>query len=260
MRKICVVVAALVTVGVVGTSCSSGSGSNTVRIALEAPITGDQSSTGVDMLRGAELAVQEANAAGGVLGKHIELVRADDKAEPGVGKQVARRAIADGITAVIGPYNSAVGVVDLPIYLHAGVIPIHLTSNSATNSEGFTVQPKDYQIAPIEARAIIHLYRAHRVAIVYDPSTYTAGIAGRLRSALKGAGVDVVRYERVATGRGNYLSVVRKLAATHPDLIYASTYYPEGGAIAKDIRRIHSGARFVAMRDVHGSIQSSTCG
>ena len=36
---------------------------------------------------------------------------------------------------------------------------------------------------------------------------------------------------------------MRKLAATHPDLIYASTYYPEGGAIAKDIRRIHSGAR-----------------
>jgi branched-chain amino acid transport system substrate-binding protein len=243
IKKPWVVLVAIIAVAALVPGCSGSSQSGTVKIALEGPITGAQASTGVDMLRAAQLAVDQANADGGILGKTIQLVRADDQADPDVGKQVAQRVIADGIVAVVGPYNSSVGVADLPIYLDAGVIPIHLTSDSETNGEGFTVQPKDYQIAPIEAKAIIDLYKAQRVAIVYDPSTYTAGIADQLQAALKKAGVAVVRYDRVPPGRQDYLGVVRKVAAAHPDLIYASTYFPEGGAIAKDIAQIHVTAR-----------------
>ena len=213
-----------------------------VSVALEAPLSGDQSSTGIDMLNGARLAVEQANARGGFLGRKIVLVSVDDQADPEVGKRVAEQTVDRGPFAVIGPYNSAVGVTNLPIYLHGGVIPIHLTSNSATNGMGFTVQPKDYQVAPVESEAIASFFGADRVAILYDPSTYTAGIAEQTRQLLQQADVEVVVYEQVDPNAGDYTDVFGKVAAGNPDLIYSSTYFPEGARIAQGLAAIGSRA------------------
>jgi branched-chain amino acid transport system substrate-binding protein len=201
-------------------------------------MTGSQSSNGEDMLRGARLAAQEADDQGGVLGRRVGILPADDKADPKVGKQVAAQMVAAKVFSVVGPYNSAVGIENLPIYLKGGVIPIHLTSNSATNKEGFTVQPKDYQVAPVESKAIIELYKARRVAIVYDPSTYTAGIASQVRSALQQAGVTVVAFEQVDPAVHTYLDQVKRIKGSDPDLFYASTYYPEGAVLAQEIQQV----------------------
>ena len=221
-------------------SCGGGGGSSgsTIKIALEAPLTGEQSSTGIDMLNGATLAVDEANHGGGVLGKQLQLVRADDKADPTTGVQVAKQMVSDHVFAVVGPYNSSVGVENLKTYLNSGVIPIHLTSNSATNGEGYTIQPKDYQVAPVEAKAITGFFHARSVAILYDPSTYTAGIAGQVKAALEGLGVHVVAYHRVNTKSHDYSTLLANVEHRHPDLLYVSTYYPQGGEIAKAYRQL----------------------
>jgi len=239
-RLVCLVVAVSATASfLLGCSGSSGGGdkNDSVVIGLEGPITGEQSSNGVDMLRAAMLAASQLNRTG-VLGKHIEVVPIDDKADENQAVKVATTAVtAHDLFAVIGPYNSAVGVKNLPTYLDHHVIPIHLTSNSATNGEGFTVQPKDYQIAPIEARAITSYFHAHRVAILYDGSTYTEGIARSLRGDLGRSGVRVVSYASVKPDAKNYTRVVRSvLAKGNPDLVYASTYYPAGGRIADALR------------------------
>jgi branched-chain amino acid transport system substrate-binding protein len=225
---------------VVGVACSSGGGSSTptVKIALEAPLTGDQSSTGIDMLNGATLAVDEANREGPVVGKRLVLVRADDKADATTGVAVAHQMVSQHVFAVIGPYNSSVGVENLKIYLDAGVVVIHLTSNSATNGEGYTIQPKDYQVAPVEAKAITGYFHAHSVAILYDPSTYTAGIAGQVRTALNDSGVRVVAYKRVDPKVHAYAGLLDHVERLHPDLLYVSTYFPQGGVIAKDYSKL----------------------
>jgi branched-chain amino acid transport system substrate-binding protein len=206
-----------------------------VRIGLEGPITGDQASNGVDMLRGARLAVEQANAEGGVLGRRIELMALDDQADPQVGIEVAQDAVDSGVFAVVGPYNSSVGIENLSLYLDAGVIPIHLTSDSATNGQGFTVQPKDYQIAPTEAAAISDFFGAQRVAVLYDPSTYTKGIATGLRDLLEEAGVTIVSFQRADPDTLEESDLVRRVVAEDPDFIYASTYFPEGAWIAQEI-------------------------
>ncbi|MDQ3873970.1 MAG: branched-chain amino acid ABC transporter substrate-binding protein [Actinomycetota bacterium] len=228
--------AALLVVLAVGTAGCGGGGSSsdTIKIVVEGPITGDQAATGTDMRNAARLAVDEANAQGGVLGREIELIEGDDKADPAAGRQVAEDAIDDDAFAVIGPYNSSVGVENLKLYVDAGIVPIHLTSNAATDGMGYTIQPKDYQVAPVEAKAITGYFKARRVAIVYDTSTYTAGIAKQLRNALRKAGVRVVLYESFPEGKLDAPAVVRKIQAARPDLFYASTYFPEGGRIAKE--------------------------
>jgi branched-chain amino acid transport system substrate-binding protein len=214
--------------------CGGGGSSETIKIVVEGPISGDQAATGTDMRNAAQLAVDQANAKGGVLGRTIELLEADDKADPAVGKEVAREAVDDGAFAVIGPYNSSVGVENLRTYVDAGIIPVHLTSNAATDGLGYTIQPKDYQVAPVEARAITGFFKARKVAIVYDTSTYTAGIAQQVRDALIQAGADVVLYESFSEDELDAADLVRKIQRTKPDLFYASTYFPEGGKIAKE--------------------------
>ena len=73
-----------------------------------------------------------------------------------------------------------------------------MTSNSVTNGKGYTVQPKDYQIAPLEAKAITGYFKATRVAIGYDESTYTKGIADQLRDLLTKANVQVAAFQTQA--------------------------------------------------------------
>jgi branched-chain amino acid transport system substrate-binding protein len=237
-RRLSVFFLALLGIASVACSPQAQTRETSIAIGLEGPITGEQSSNGVDMFRAAQLAVDEANADGGVLGKHIELIKIDDKADPAVGAKAAGDAIARGIFAVVGPYNSAVGVANLPLYLKAGVIPIHLTSNSKTNGMGYTVQPKDYQIAPLEAAAITGYFKARRVAIVYDPQTYTEGIAAQVRAELAKAGIEVVAYESAKPGESSYLDLLNTIKAKTPDLLYASTYYPQGALIAREIAEI----------------------
>lgn len=237
----------LLAILVISAACDGGTqpeetAAGAVRIALEGPLSGDQSSTGIDMLNGARLAVEQANEEGGVLGRRIELLPVDDQADPEVGTRVAEETVDRGVFAVVGPYNSAVGVENLPIYVDADVVPIHLTSNSATNGMGFTVQPKDYQVAPVEAEAIVSLFGAERVALLYDPSTYTAGIAEQARELLEEADVEVVAYEEVDPGASDFTALLEEVVAEDPDLIYGSTYFPEGARISEALIAMRSPA------------------
>jgi branched-chain amino acid transport system substrate-binding protein len=214
-------------------------GAPPIKIAVEAPLTGSQSSNGLDMLRGVQLAVREANAHNGVLGRRVKIVKADDKGDQANAKRVARRVIKKKAVAVIGPYNSSVGIVNLPIYLSNRIVPVHLTSSDETRGEGVTVQPKNSQIAPVEER-YARATGAKRVAMLVDDTAngaFTIGMADRLQKRLAKDGVAVTRISvKELTDQVDatyYASKVAEALATGPDLVYVSTYYPEGVKIAE---------------------------
>ncbi|MFP5389091.1 MAG: ABC transporter substrate-binding protein, partial [Thermoleophilia bacterium] len=137
-----------------GSSSSGDSSSNTFRVGLEAPLSGEQAVLGKGMLKGAELAATKLNAAKGILGKQVEVVPIDDAADPATGVKAAKSAIGAGLDGIVGPYNSGVGIETLPLYLKAGLVPIRLTSDNSTNGLGFTLQPMTYQIAPVASQAL----------------------------------------------------------------------------------------------------------
>jgi branched-chain amino acid transport system substrate-binding protein len=216
---------------------SSDESSSTFRVGLEAPLSGEQSVLGKGMLKGAELAASQLNAANGIQGKQVEIVPIDDAADPATGVKAAKSAIAEGLDGIVGPYNSGVGIETLPLYVKAGLVPIRLTSDTATNGLGFTLQPMTYQIAPVASQALTEWLGAKTVAIAYDPTqNYTVSVSKALKSSLEEAGVTVTAFEQVQPGKKSYTDVVDKLAATKPDVIYAAVYYPEGGLIAKEMR------------------------
>ncbi len=202
-------------------------------------MTGSQSSTGLDMLRGVQLAVREVNAGKRVLGRRVQIVKADDKGDRANAKRAARRAIKKNVAAVIGPYNSSVGIVNLPIYLRNRVVPVHLTSTDDTKGEGITIQPKNSQIAPVE-EAYVRSAGARKVAMLVDDTpngAFTVGMADRLQQRLAADGIAVSRIsikelaDKVPAGY--YGAQVAEALAAQPDLLYVSTYFPEGAEIAK---------------------------
>jgi branched-chain amino acid transport system substrate-binding protein len=220
-----------------GSSSSDESHSDTFRVGLEAPLSGEQSTLGKGMLKGAELAATQLNEADGIQGKQVEIVPIDDAADPATGVKAAKAAIADGLDGIVGPYNSGVGIETLPLYIKAGLVPVRLTSDNSTNGLGFTLQPMTYQIAPVASEALTGWLGAKTVAIAYDPTqNYTVSVSKALKESLEEKGVTVSAFEKVQPGKKSYADVVDKLAATKPDVIYSAVYFPEGGLIAKEMQ------------------------
>ncbi|HEY7822326.1 MAG TPA: branched-chain amino acid ABC transporter substrate-binding protein [Acidimicrobiia bacterium] len=210
------------------------SGSAPIVVAVEAPLSGPQRANGRDMLRGVRLAARQANASGGVLGRRIKVVPVDDQANPNLAASVVDEALGAGAVAVIGPYNSAVGVINLPLYLDSGIVPVHMTSSNATDGLGITVQPKDDQLSPSEA-AYVQSSGASSVAMLVDPSEFTQDMADRLAASLRADGIAVTEIP-IAEGQSDYSAEVTQALELAPDLVYVSTYYPEGTKIAKALQ------------------------
>ena len=136
-------------------------------IAVEGPQSGGQASNGLDQLRGVQLAVRQVNAHGGVLDRLVQIVKADDRGSAARARPVARAVIAKGIGFVIGPYNSSVGLQNLPLYRQSRVLPLWMTSSDDTQGAGITLQPMNSQIAPVES-AYVKQQGAKKVSMLVD--------------------------------------------------------------------------------------------
>lgn len=205
----------------------------TILLAFEGPLTGTQRANGYDMLRGTRLAVREINESGGLLGKQVRLISGNDKATAATGVTVANKIVARHPSAVIGPFNSSVGIENLPIYIKGGVFPVHLTSTDDTSGMGATVQPKNSQISPAEI-GWMEDNGVQKVSILWDPSTYTKGMADRMFKALNKRGVLVAKF-RIDPAATDFSAVVAQALTNNPDTVYVSTYYPQGAIIAKEL-------------------------
>lgn len=250
MKKALVLLSASVValaLGACGSSDSGSGDSDTIRIGLEGPLSGSQKATGEGMLNGARLAASDLNAKGGIDGKQVEIVPIDDAADAATGVKAANAAVEEGLDGVVGPYNSGVGIKTLPIYEKAGLVPIRLTSDSDTNGMGFTLQPMDYQIAPVETTAITDWLKAGKVAILWDPTqNYTTSAAEDVKKGLEAAGVKVTAFNEIQPGEKSYEADVKKALDTDPDLVFSVVYFPEGGLIAKSMYEIKPQARCLA--------------
>ena len=208
-------------------------------------MTGTQSATGIDMARGAQLAVDQINSAGGVDGVKLTLLREDDSATAQGGLRAARSVLAAQAFAVVGPFNSSVGIANLPLYKRAGLPIVRLTSSVKTEGFGATTQPMDSQVAPVEVQEITQVLGAKRPAILYDTSTYTAGIAAQVAAGLKKARDPAVATVRVTSTQATFGRALRKLAASRPDLLYIAAYGTQAGRVALAASQLKLGTCFV---------------
>src|SRR5215467_14989803 len=87
-----------------------------VKLAVGGPITGGSAAFGAQLKNGVEQAVEDINAAGGILGQKIQLSTGDDRADPKEGVSVANKFVGDGVKFVVGHFNSGVTMPASEVY------------------------------------------------------------------------------------------------------------------------------------------------
>jgi len=232
IRTACVAAVSLASLGVAATTAvAPRARHDAIIVAVEAPMSGEGAQDGLDQLRGVQLAAREVNAEGGVLGRRVKVVRADDEGDPDLALSTFRHVARVNADAVIGPYNSSVAVLNLRSYSKARIIPVQMASTDATSGIGINVQPKTRQIAPVEFAWIQRAWAPRNVAILAGQSTFLAGEADVMQQSLTAAGVAVTRIP-ITAGQDDYAAEVGEALASGASAVYVSTKIAEGVKIA----------------------------
>ena len=222
-----------------------------IKIGHVSPLTGNQAETGIDQMRGAQLAVDELNKAGEILGRKIELVAYDDKADPKEANSAAKKLSADSaVVAVVGHLNSGCSIPASKIYHDNGLAMITPVSTSdKLTQQGFEnvfrVCIRNSDQGPAAAKFAITKLGKTRFYILDDKSAYGAGIADEFEKAAKMLGGTIVGRDSITEGDVDFRGVLTKLQGKAIDFVYCATMYPEASLMLKQAKELGVDAPFL---------------
>jgi branched-chain amino acid transport system substrate-binding protein len=217
---------------------------NTVKIGFLGALTGDVAMFGKPTLEGMKMAAEEINAAGGVLGKKIEIVEADDRGDKQEGASVTQKFISrDGVSAIVGDPTTGITKVAAPIAQKAGVVLLSAGATGPGVVETGDFIFRDTLLDSIAIPACIDFFakdmKYKKVAIVTsDNNDYSVGLSQTFRdAAAKVKDIKIVADEKVKDGDKDFSGQITNIKAKKPDVILFSGYYTEGALIMKEARK-----------------------
>jgi branched-chain amino acid transport system substrate-binding protein len=213
-----------------------------IKVGELLPLTGEVASYGRSAHEGYQLATQEWNDRGGILGRRIELVLGDDKGDPAEGLNVLTRLMErDRITALLGATLSKVAFVAAPIAQAAEIPMVNPTSSEPGLTEIgdyiFRVCFTDKTQGEAGAACAITRLRARRAACIFDTgNVFPADLAAIFREKFTQLGGKVVAFEGHASGTSNFKPHLAKVLQSHPDLLYIPDFYQDALLIVREAR------------------------
>jgi branched-chain amino acid transport system substrate-binding protein len=216
-------------------------GAETIRLAALVPLTGRSGHSGESMVNGAKLAVSEANAAGGVLGRQVELVVEDDACDPGTAVTAAQTAVKKDVLVSVGGYCSSAVAPTLKIFRTAGVPMIIAQANSTDLlAPGYDSVFLICGTVAAEAEfAVAWMARlgGARVALVHDGTSFPVTLAESTAAVAKRTGKLAVAAElQLSQGAPSYARIADTIRASRADIVYFTGYYAEATQLIKDLR------------------------
>ena len=232
-------------------SGSSTSANKTVTIGMIAPLSGSLSSLGLGMRNSAQLAVDQANKANKISGWTIKFDPQDDQEDPNTGAQAATKLSSDATVAgVIGTLQSSIALQVAPILNSAKVVEISPANTNPELTQGknyltgtkmrtydsyFRVCTTDSIQAPFAADYAYKTLGVRKVYLVNDKLVYGQGLTTNFATQFKKLGGTVLATDTVSTGQKDFSSLVSKIKAAKPDIVYYGGQYPEGAPFAKQL-------------------------
>jgi branched-chain amino acid transport system substrate-binding protein len=240
---------------------SAGGPPAVIRLGALVPLSGTTAQSGREMRDAAQLAVSEANAAGGVLGRHVQLLVLDDACDPGTAVVGANDLVSKNIAVSVGGYCSSAAVPTLKVFRDAGIPMVIALANSTD-----LLVPKYDSIFLISgtvaaegAFAVAGMRRmgTRRLLIVNDGTSFpvTLGQATAASAAKPGTGIRVVGTRELSQGSASYARLANQIVGDRVDTVSFTGYYGEANQLIKDLRtRGYTGRIFVGDGATDGPI------
>jgi len=220
---------------------AAGGAQAELTIATAGPITGPYAIFGEQMKRGAEKAIADLNAAGGVLGQKLVLEVGDDACDPKQAVAVANSMVNKGVVFMAGHFCSGSSIPASEVYNEEGILQISPASTNPTLTDrGFDnvyrVCGRDDQQGTIAGNFLADTYGSKKIAVVHDKQAYSKGLADATKAQLNSRGVTEALYDTVNAGEKDYSAFVTKLKQMKIDVLYYGGYHTEAGLIVRQMR------------------------
>lgn len=244
-RALTVITTLLVLVACKPAAETGGSASSApIKVGEYASLTGSEAAFGQSSHKGTQLAIDEINAAGGVLGRSIQLLTEDNQSKAGESATIVKKFISrDKVVAVLGEVASGRSLEAGPICQAAG---IPMVSPSSTNPKVTQVGDSIFRVCFIDSfqgRLIAEFaqktLKAKRVAILFDVSqAYSVGLAEFFAQPFTAGGGEVVAKLNFTSADKDFRAQLTNLKALNPDAICVPAYYGPVGLIVKQAREL----------------------
>lgn len=254
MKRVSKVLTALVLSTVLaGLAAGCGGGekkADTIKVGANLEMTGGSASYGISSKNAIELAFKEINEKGGINGKQLELVVADNKSEAAEATNAMQKLVSqDNVVAVIGPNLSSSVIAASAINNSAKVLDIApMATNPYVTVDQASGKTKDFNyrtcfIDPFQGTvmakfATTELGVGNAAVLIDNSSDYAKGLAQFFKENFVKEGGAVTAEESYLQKDTDFKATLTKIKATNPDFLYVPGYYQEVGLIVKQAREL----------------------
>jgi branched-chain amino acid transport system substrate-binding protein len=209
-----------------------------IKIGVAGPLTGPNAAFGAQLQKGAEQAVADINAAGGINGEQVSLSLGDDVSDPKQGVSIANNFVGEGVTFVVGHFNSGVSIPASEVYAENGILQVSPASTNPQYTERglwntFRVCGRDDQQGAVAGKFIADNLKGKAVAVVHDKTPYGQGLADETKKAMNALGVTEALYEGINPGDKDFSALISKMKAANVEVIYYGGLHTEAGLIVR---------------------------
>ncbi|NBA94875.1 branched-chain amino acid ABC transporter substrate-binding protein [Pseudomonas sp. R5(2019)] len=206
-------------------------------IGVAGPMTGPYASGGQQMRNGAQMAVDDINAKGGVLGQPLKLIVGDDVCDPKQAVSVANTFVNKGVIFVDGHYCSSSTMPASEVYADESIPMATISTNPQVTERGLNnivrVVGRDDQQGVVAADYLASHFAGKKIAVIDDKSAYGKGLADEIGKGLKARNVVIALRESITAGEKDYNGLISKLKAGGIEVLAFGGYYTELGMILR---------------------------
>jgi branched-chain amino acid transport system substrate-binding protein len=243
---------AQVLAGAMALATAACSSPEPIRLGYVGGLTGRHSDLGVSGRNGAQLALAELNAAGGIGGRPLELVVRDDGQDPAQARRAVSELAALGVVAIVGPMTSSMAEAGLPVAEQAGVLMVSPTASAASfrgKDDGFvTLFPSNAGLAQALAGHLAARTRLRRVVVLVDQSNlaFSATWGQAFGAELVRRGGTVTASIPFSSGAGTSLGALAEQAlASRPEAALVVANALDTAALCQQLRKRSAGVQLL---------------
>ena len=210
-------------------------------VAIAGPMTGQYASAGDQIRKGAEMAIADINAKGGVLGEKLKLEVGDDACDPKQAVSVANTMVNKNIVFMHGHWCSSSTIPASDVYNESQIPMATVSTNPQVTERGlkniFRIMGRDDQQGLVAGGYLADNYKDKKIAVVDDKSAYGKGLADEIAKAIEGKQVKVTLRESITAGEKDYSGLVSKLKAAGVEVVAYGGYHTEVALILRQAQQ-----------------------